>query len=116
MPDVIGVGGLAADGRAWFSNYGGWVDACAPAIDVVSTFFQDFVEKIDGVETRRYEGWARWSGASFSAPKVAAAIAQEMYLNVDPATKDLISADQAWRRLSSHQRLRCPDLGVVINV
>ena len=56
------------------------------------------------------------SGTSFLAPKVAVAIAQEMYLNVDPATKDLISADQAWRRLSSHQRLRCPDLGVVINV
>jgi subtilisin family serine protease len=116
LPGVIAVGGLAADGRAWFSNFGGWVDACAPAIDVVSTFFEDFTEKIDGVETRRYEGWARWSGTSFSAPKVAAAIAQEMYLNLDATTNDLISADEAWRRLSSHQRLRCPDLGVVFNV
>ena len=25
--------------KAWFTNFGGWVDACAPAIDVVSTFF-----------------------------------------------------------------------------
>ena len=69
--------------KAWFTNFGGWVDACAPAIDVVSTFFMDFTENIDGVETRRYEGWASWSGTSFSAPKVAAAIAQEMYLNLD---------------------------------
>ena len=82
----------------------------------MSTFFEDFTEKIDGVETRRYEGWARWSGTSFSAPKVAAAIAQEMYLNLDATTNDLISADEAWRRLSSHQRLRCPDLGVVFNL
>ena len=29
LPDVIGVGGLAADGKAWFTNFGGWVDACA---------------------------------------------------------------------------------------
>ena len=50
LPGVIAVGGLAADGQAWFSNFGGWVDACAPAIDVVSTFFEDFTEKIDGVE------------------------------------------------------------------
>ena len=46
LPDVIGVGGLAADGKAWFTNFGGWVDACAPAIDVVSTFFNDFDETL----------------------------------------------------------------------
>jgi subtilisin family serine protease len=116
LPDVVAVGGLAADGKAWFTNFGGWVDACAPAVDVVSTFFQDFTEKIDGVEKRCYKGWARWSGTSFSAPKVAAAIAQEMYLNVDEATNDVISAEEAWRRLSRHDRLRYPDLGVVFNL
>ena len=89
LADVVAVGGLAADGKAWFTNFGGWVDACAPAIDVVSTFFMDFTERIDGVEHRRYEGWARWSGTSFSAPKVAATIAQEMYLNVDGQSKGL---------------------------
>ena len=42
---VIGVGAVTAAGRAWFSNFGGWVDACAPGVDVVSTFF-DFSEDL----------------------------------------------------------------------
>ena len=49
LPDVVAVGGLDSAGRAPFSNYGPWVDACAPAVDVVSTFFTDF-----GV----FHGWA----------------------------------------------------------
>ena len=81
LPDVVGVGALAADGKAWFTNFGGWVDACAPGVDVVSTFFNDFDESPRRRSSpRQYRGWARWSGTSFSAPKVAAAIAQEMYL------------------------------------
>ena len=67
LPDVIGVGGLDAGGRAWFTNYGSWVDACAPAVDVVSTFFADVSEAIDGAPLRHYDGWARWSGTSFAA-------------------------------------------------
>jgi hypothetical protein len=109
LTDVIGVGGLAADGKAWFTNFGGWVDACAPAIDVTSTFFCDFTETIKGEEFRRYEQWARWSGTSFAAPKVAAVIAQEMYLYG-------VTAKEAWKRLTSHRSLRVPDLGVVFNV
>lgn len=109
LTDVIAVGGLAADGKAWFSNFGGWVDACAPAVDVVSTFFEDFPETIDGELHRQYNGWARWSGTSFSAPKVAAVIAQEMYLNQ-------VTAKEAWKRVTSHKHLRYPDLGIVFNV
>lgn len=105
LPEVIGVGGLGEDGRAWFSNFGGWVDACAPAVDVVSTFFVDAKEP-DGPH---FQGWARWSGTSFAAPKVAAALAQEMVLT------DCSAAD-AWRRLSDFQRLRVPDLGTVFNL
>jgi hypothetical protein len=109
LHDVVGVGGLASAGKAWFSNFGGWVDACAPAVDVVSTFFTDFTEVVGGKPTRRYEGWARWSGTSFAAPKVAAAIAQEQYLRNS-------SARDAWTRLSSYQNYRYPDLGIVFNV
>ena len=112
--DVIGVGGLAADGKAWFTNFGGWVDACAPAVDVISSFFLDFTERLqddDGniVDGRYYDGWARWSGTSFAAPKVAALIAEEMYLHGGTAT-------DAWKRLTSHKHLRYPDLGIVFNV
>jgi subtilisin family serine protease len=109
LPDVIAVGGLATDGKAWFTNFGGWVDACAPAVDVVSTFFTDFQETVDGKKTRKYEGWARWSGTSFSAPKVAALIAQEMYLHRS-------TAHEAWKRMVSHKHFRYPDLGIVFNV
>lgn len=109
LPGVIGVGAMAAGGKAWFSNFGGWVDACAPGVDVVSTFFANFTEVLDGTPTRDYKGWARWSGTSFSAPKVAAAIAQEMYLYGG-------TAKEAWKRLSTHKHFRYPDLGVVFNV
>ena len=120
LNEVKGIGAVGAGGRAWFSNWGGWVDACAPGVDVVSTFF-DFSEDLalfpdlDDVKPRVYKGWARWSGTSFSAPKVAAALAQEMYLNLNDAGTDLITAQEAWRRLTTHNHLRMPDLGVVFN-
>ena len=120
LNEVKGIGAVGAGGRAWFSNWGGWVDACAPGVDVVSTFF-DFSEDLslfpdlDELKPRTYKGWARWSGTSFSAPKVAAALAQEMYLNLNAAGTDLITAQEAWRRLTTHNHLRMPDLGVVFN-
>lgn len=105
LPGIVAVGALCDAGRAWFSNFGGWVDACAPGVDVVSTFFVEARDQ-DGPP---YEGWARWSGTSFSAPKVAGAIAQEMYLTG-------ASAATAWNRLSDYQRYRYPDLGTVFNL
>ena len=48
LPGVIGVGGLDRGGPAWFSNFGSWVDACAPAVNIVSTFFNDFTEASTG--------------------------------------------------------------------
>ena len=42
---MIAVGALDAGGRAAFSNFGSWVDACAPGVDVVSTFFTDFDDR-----------------------------------------------------------------------
>jgi subtilisin family serine protease len=109
LPDVIGVGGLAASDRAWFSNHGPWVDACAPAVDVVSTFFDDFTERLDGETPRHFDGWARWSGTSFAAPKVAALIAQEHYLHGG-------TPREAWQRLTSNRHFRYADLGTVFNV
>lgn len=109
LPDIIGVGALGEGDKAWFTNFGGWVDACAPGIDVVSTFFEQANAKSEELREPPFTGWARWSGTSFSAPKVAAAIAQEMYL-----TKS--TAHAAWKRLSSYQRYRFPDLGVVFNL
>lgn len=104
---VVAVGGLGQNEKAWFTNFGGWVDACAPAIDVISTFFMP--NPNSGLNEPPFTGWARCSGTSFAAPKVAAAIAQEMYLNqTDAAT--------AWKRLSDFRRYRYPDLGTVFNI
>jgi subtilisin family serine protease len=110
LPNVVGVGALDCAGRASFSNFGSWVDACAPAVGVVSTFFTDFDDVDPATGGRReFRGWASWSGTSFAAPKVAAAVAQEMYLNQCPARA-------AYLRLVDHRRFRYPDLGVVFNV
>ncbi|MFR9730357.1 S8 family peptidase [Saccharopolyspora sp. MS10] len=72
LPEVLGV---AASGRggglAEFSNSGGWVDACAPGEDVVSSH----VRLLPGSGGARRYGFARWSGTSFAAPQVAAAVA-----------------------------------------
>ena len=61
---------------------------------------------------RTYNGYARWSGTSFAAPKVGAVIAREMYTSRIPGD----TAHAAWQRLSSEARFRYPDLGVVFNV
>ena len=54
--------------RARFSNFGHWVDLCAPGVDVVSTFVH-----FPGQPT--FDGWAKWSGTSFASPFVAAVVA-----------------------------------------
>ncbi|HWM20739.1 MAG TPA: S8 family serine peptidase [Ilumatobacteraceae bacterium] len=109
LPGVVAVGALDSGGRAWFSNFGPWVDACAPGVDVLSTYL--FHEEKGG-PARTFNGYARWSGTSFAAPKVAAVIAREMYTSLIPDD----TARAAWTRLSTWQKLRAPDLGVVFNV
>jgi hypothetical protein len=109
LPSVVAVGALDSGGRAWFSNYGPWVDACAPGVDVLSTYL---FHQEKGGPGRTFNGYARWSGTSFAAPKVAAAIAREMYTSLIPDD----TARAAWTRLSSWQKVRYPDLGIVFNL
>jgi len=84
---VIAVAAVDRDGkRAWFSNYGWWVDACAPGIDVISTFLhkKNFnnrdltIHRLQDEGPQSFEGWASWSGSSFTTPQVAGAIAATM--------------------------------------
>lgn len=93
--DVIGVGALdrTGDQMAGFSNDGDWVDCVAIGDHLLSTHLlegglafrtpapnegddhthaEPVVEKVD------FQGYARWSGTSFSAPLVAGAIAARM--------------------------------------
>jgi hypothetical protein len=114
-PEVVSVGAIGPEGPAPFSNYGPWVRACAPGVDLVSTFFTGFA----GAETPSppgepdpddFVGWARWSGTSFSAPIVAGALANLMLTTG-------VSATQAVERLIDDPGLlRLADLGTVVNV
>ncbi|HUH08786.1 MAG TPA: S8/S53 family peptidase [Egibacteraceae bacterium] len=124
---VIAVAALDASGgrRACFSNYGWWVDACAPGVDVHSTFLEwdaDFARYpdelphgceglLDGVEKPAgdsFNGWARWDGTSFAAPHVAGAIAARISSGRSPseAVFDVLHAPGS-RRL--------PLLGTVVD-
>jgi hypothetical protein len=74
--DVIGVG--ATDrrqlARARFSNWGSWLKCCARGEHVLSTYIK-YSGPMEGEPNAAFNGWARWQGTSFAAPKVAAAIA-----------------------------------------
>jgi hypothetical protein len=61
--DVAAVAGLDADAEpSGWSNHGEWVTCSAVAEGIVSTFVAD-------------SPWASWTGTSFAAPQVAAAVA-----------------------------------------
>jgi hypothetical protein len=111
---VVGVGAIGPHGPAPFTNYGPWVRACAPGVDIVSWFFTEY----DGLDTAstgapdpdRFRSWARWSGTSFAAPMVVAALAREM------ATYAVSAADAVGRVIDDPDLLRLPDLGTVVNL
>jgi len=115
LPEVVGVGAIGPDGPALFSNYGPWVRACAPGVDIVSTFFQKF----EGAETPpspidpdpdNFYNWARWSGTSFSAPIVAGVLAQHARVH------QVSVADAVTQVIDNPLLIRIADLGTVINV
>ena len=56
-------------------NRGTWVDFAAPGEDLVSTYFKYRPRKGHGP---RFDGWAEWTGTSFSTAVVSGAIARTM--------------------------------------
>ncbi len=115
FPGVVAVGAVGPTGPAPFTNYGPWVRACAPGVDIVSTFFQGFngsepVPPGGGGDPDDFSGWARWSGTSFSAPVVAGALARRILT-------DGCTAEEAVSRVVDAPALmRIPNLGTVVNV
>jgi len=108
---TIAVGALdeSGAGRAAFSNYGWWVDACAIGEHVHSTFvhFDGPAKPKGDYDPDRFVGYARWSGTSFAAPVVAGAIAAAA------AAENLDATVAAHKVLDEADRM-VPDLGAVI--
>jgi subtilisin family serine protease len=127
MKQVIGVAALdvSAERRACFSNYGSWVDACAPGVDAHSTFLEwdqglapyprPLPEACDGLldvtpepGVEGFRRWARWDGTSFAAPRVAAAIAARI-------SAGRSGPEAAFDVLHAPGTRRLPLLGTVVN-
>jgi Subtilase family len=111
LPGVIGVGALGPLGPAEFTNYGAWVTACAPGVDLVSGFL-----RWNGGRGLDFDDWAIWSGTSFSAPIVAATLAR--YIMTAPGLLGRpVSGREARQQLvDAPWLMRVPGLGTVINV
>lgn len=103
----IAVAAVDSDGTpAEYTNYGSWVDACAPGTTVTSTFLEH-TDVVDGQPQDSFAGWARWSGTSFATPHVAAAIAELVRGRVDPC-------EAAYRLLRDSPRHETPGHGVLV--
>jgi hypothetical protein len=110
LKTVIAVAALDGDDRAWFSNYGWWVDACAPGVGVASCFlrFDGPRPRVGELDPDDFRGYATWSGTSFATPAVAGAIAARAIRDDLPA---VIAADAVLDPATAPVR---PDLGVVV--
>jgi subtilisin family serine protease len=112
-PFVLGVAALGPTGPAPWSNYGDWVDACAPGTDLVSSFFADFdgaLPTVNGMDADEFASWATWSGTSFAAPVVVAALAREM------ATTGCPAGTAVDRVVRANHLARLPSMGTIVNL
>jgi hypothetical protein len=77
---VKAVGALNSDlSGAAFSNRGDWVDCSTVGVGIVSTFVEGKLPPEPNIGTDVIfpaDSWAVWSGTSFTAPQISAAVAQ----------------------------------------
>ena len=112
LPEVVGVAALGPTGPAPWSNYGSWVDACAPGTDLVSSFFASFngaLPPTNGLDPDYFEQWATWSGTSFAGPVVVAALSREM------ATTGCGAKEAVRRVVGAPHLARLPNMGTIVN-
>jgi hypothetical protein len=119
FPGVIAVAAVGPDGPPPWTNYGDWVDACAPGVDLVSAFFDNWNGAFPTMNTfdpDRFTGWARWSGTSFAVPVVVAAVARELVCGRGPENSHLDAATAVERVVRAPHLARLPCLGTVVNI
>lgn len=107
---AVSVGALGPDERhrAWFSNYGDWVDVYALGEGMVNAYAAgeySYQEPPKRPATQVFDGMARWDGTSFAAPLVAGMIAARMTRTGES------SADAAQAVLAFAQGQPIRDLG-----
>jgi subtilisin family serine protease len=91
LPNVIGVSALdTLDAIAGFSNFGDYIDVCAPGVTVYSSL------------TGSYD-WGTWSGTSFSAALVtgACALAKAIRPEITPSAAETLMRQTADRTLET---------------
>lgn len=133
-PEVVGVAATGPAGPAPFTNYGPWVNACAPGEDVVAIFPDAMIptprdagdappeqgpELTENVPAEATPTAASWSGTSFATPAVVGAICHAAAA-LQPS--DLVASPRDRLRVATENTvhdpalLRLPGLGTVVNV
>lgn len=108
VASVEGGKGHEGWGLADYSSRGAWVDACAPGTKVHGAFVEFDETSADPANGRLFKGGAYWTGTSFAAPAVSAAI-------LALASRDGIPAKEAaYRLIDDPDRLRILDGGTLV--